>query len=125
MASYSIGDESDDDFDLQQRGGGAHGAGSGSSTAGSRGGAGLAPVSSRQAHQYIDPFDDDFASAQPAQQASSNSGVAGGATARPYDDALIFDDFTGGKPANPLGTASDVRDPHGASDFSRYDVYDE
>lgn len=125
MASYSIGDESDDEFDFQRqqqhqaRGGGG-------------GGAGLAPVSSRQPHQYVDPFDDDFASPQESYNIpASTSASAGGAppaaarAQRSYDDALIFDDFTGGKPANPLGTASDVRDPHGTSDFNRYDVYEE
>lgn len=131
MASYSIGDESDDDFDFQQqqRGG----------TSRSQGGAGLAPVSSRQPHQYIDPFDDDFASpststnnayaANGAFNDGHNASGSGGAAAprqpRAYDDALLFDDFTGGKPANPLGTASDVRDSAHASDFNRYDVYEE
>lgn len=126
MASYSIGDESDDEFDFQrQQQQQARGVG---------GGTELAQVSSRQPHQYVDPFDDDFESPSASHNVAStsrsvhNNDPSGGAAARAprnYDDALIFDDFTGGKPANPLGTASDVRDPHGASDFNRYDVYDE
>lgn len=122
MASYSIGDGSDDedefDFQRQQqtRGGGAGG------------GTALGPVSSRQPHQYVDPFDDDFASPSSSRNVASATPSAAGPAARAprsYDDALIFDDFTGGKPANPLGTASDVRDSHGTSDFNRYDVYEE
>lgn len=127
MASYSIGDESDDEFDFQRH----------QQTRDGRG-AGLAPVSSRQPHQYVDPFDDDFESPPASQNVASTSrgfderhsgsSSRGGAEARAprsYDDALMFDDFTGGKPANPLGTASDVRDSNSASDFNRYDVYEE
>lgn len=124
MASYSIGDESDDEFDFQRH--------QQQQARGVGGGAGLTPVSSRQPHQYVDPFDDDFGTPSASQNVAStsrgvhspNPGPAARAS-RDYDDALIFDDFTGGKPANPLGTASDVRDPHGASDFNRYDVYEE
>lgn len=130
MASYSIGDESDDEFDLQGRGAGSRGAAPRSQAhAAGGGGAGLAPVSSRQPHQYIDPFDDDFASpsTSSANPQYQQSGASNNDTRAPraYDDALIFDDFTGGKPANPLGTASVVRDAAHASDFNRYDVYDE
>jgi hypothetical protein len=132
MASYSIGDESDDEYDFQRNG--ARGPYGGSATGGSRsagrGGAALAPTSSRQPHDFVDPFDDDFATGggmqgHPNASSTLDGSNRGVGAPRSYDDALIFDDFTGGKPANPLGTASDVNDSTNRGNFNRYDVYEE
>lgn len=128
MASYSIGDESDDEFDLQRQ---RRGQQQQHQRGGSGSGFGASASNSRQAHQYVDPFEDDYATgggiAGPSTNANSSIDGASGRLGQPrsYDDALIFDDFTGGKPANPMGTASDVQKPLDGGNFNRYDVYEE
>lgn len=157
MASYSIGDESDDEFESQNRasftsrsrGNGesapAAGASAGPSSSVTVGGAGAVAGGARgarQPHQYLDDDTDPFGDSY-GQHAGSSSHHATGSSNRDRDSArydnqsplMYLDDsdgmdYSGGKSANPQGTASDTRSGPGlyggpGGNNSRYDVYDE
>lgn len=115
--SYSIGDESDDEFGLHQtpmqvsnsRTGGKYG---------------VPRATTRQSHQFEDPFDDFNAAAGNIQAGKPGNGEPF------YNNSLITDDYTGGQSANPLGTATEVKrgpsmNGYESGTYNRYDVYEE
>jgi hypothetical protein len=133
MASYAIGDESDDEFDTinTRNGSGRPAAGAIASTSSNP----LEAHSSRrvsQAHRYIDedeedddPFGDGYNANGGSVRSSRNR-----APLMSIDDGEDLLDYTGGRSANPQGTASDTRQGPGlyggmGGNNSRYDVYDE
>ena len=129
MASYAIGDESDDEFDTsgaQKRGPVA------STSSNPLGGASTHQHQQQsrrvsQAHQYVDEDDDPFGDAQGRSQGLGGSNRA---PLMSIDDGEDLLDYTGGRSANPQGTASDTRKGPGlyggvGGNNSRYDVYEE
>lgn len=132
--SYSIGDESDDELSsnsarLHPAGASAGGPGPSSSSSSSSRHAPAAASGgiSRQSHVYADPFSDEHGSSSHHDDYDGHAGGGGGG----YTDSLIYDDYSGGQSANPLGTATEVsRGPGLGSDtigrsYNRYDVYEE
>ena len=154
MASYAIGDESDDEFDSQNRAAAAFtsrsrapaaaaaaptaGPSSGVTVTAGGGGGGAA----RQPHQYVeddaDPFGDNGYGQQSGSSSRHHAARSSNRDSARYDNQsplMHLDDsdgmdYSGGKSANPQGTASDTRSGPGlyggpGGNNSRYDVYDE